>query len=64
MVTLAASHAANIIRKTKITYWCGVEVLKGLLYDVLEEYVEENMREWAPLNNSYSCSEKFSKLVI
>ena len=42
----------------------GIEVLEGLLYDVLEEYVEENRREWAPLTNSYSCPEKFSKSVI
>ncbi|KAI0224310.1 hypothetical protein LSAT2_024675 [Lamellibrachia satsuma] len=36
----------------------------SFLHDVLEEYVEENRQELAPLTNSYSCSEKFSKLVI
>ena len=67
---LATFHEINIVRKTKITNWPstnrygGVHVLKGLLHDVLEEYVEENRRECAPLTISYSCLENVSKLVI
>ena len=59
---LAAFHEVNVISKTKIINWPniygGVEVLEGLVHDVLEEYVEENRREWTPMTSSYIYTEK------